>query len=118
MYVLGEDITDPARQLPPAGRAFAATFGATRPVGASDAWAPYAAQATDVLLTAIAQSDGTRASVVHQLLRVRIKDGILGSFAFTPRGDISPATVLAYRVIRGPALTRPVTTITTPATGG
>jgi len=118
MYVFGEDVTDPARQLPPAGRAFAAAFDATRPAGASDAWAPAAAQATDVLLTAIARSDGTRASVIHQLFRVRVKDGILGSFAFTPRGDISPATVLVYRVIRGPALTRPFTTITTPAIRG
>lgn len=118
MYVLGEDITDPARQLPPAGRAFEDAFGATRPAGTSDAWAPAAAQATDVLLTAIARSDGTRASVIHHLFRVRVRNGILGSFAFTPRGDISPARVLVYRVIRGPALTRPVTVITTPASVG
>ena len=88
------------------------------PSGPSDAWAPAAAQATDVLLTAIARSDGTRASVIHQLFRVHVKNGILGSFHFTPRGDISPATVLVYRVIHGPAWTRPVRTITTPATGG
>ena len=41
-----------------------------------------------------------------------------GQLRFTPRGDISPATVLVYRVIRGPPWTRPVRTITTPATGG
>ena len=118
MYVMGEDVTDPARQLPPAGQAFAAAFGATRPARLTDAWAPSAAQATNVLLTAIARSDGTRASVIHQLFRVHVKNGILGSFHFTPRGDISPATVLVYRVIRGPALTRAVMTITTPAIGG
>ena len=106
MYVLGEDVTDPARQLPPSGRAFAAAFGTTRPAGLTDAWAPAAAQATNVLLTAIARSDGTRASVIHQLFRVHVKHGILGNFAFTPRGDISPATVLVYRVIRGPPWTR------------
>jgi branched-chain amino acid transport system substrate-binding protein len=118
MYVLGEDITDPARQLPPAGRTFADAFGATRPAGTSDPWAPAAAQATDVLLTAIARSDGTRASVIHQLFRVRVRNGILGSFGFTPRGDISPATLLVYRVIQGRALTRPVTTIRVPAAAG
>ena len=95
------------------GQAFAGAFGTTRPSRANDAWAPAAAQATNVLLTAIARSDGTRASVIHQLFRVHVKHGILGNFAFTPRGDISPATVLVYRVIRGPPWTRPVRTITT-----
>jgi hypothetical protein len=118
MYVLGEDITNPTQQLPPAGRAFADAFGATRPAGTSDAWAPAAAQTTNVLLTAIARSNGTRASVIHQLFRVRVRNGILGSFTFTPRGDISPATVLAYRIIRGPAWTRPVTVIRVPPPAG
>ena len=62
--------------------------------------AVYAAQATEVLLDAIARSDGTRASVVDQLFQTRIADGLLGSFGFDENGDISESPVTILRVAR------------------
>jgi ABC-type branched-subunit amino acid transport system substrate-binding protein len=61
-----------------------------------DAYAAYAGQATEVLLDAIARSDGSRASVVKQLFSLRVRRGILGDFRFTPTGDITqqPITIL------------------------
>jgi ABC-type branched-subunit amino acid transport system substrate-binding protein len=49
------------------------------------------AQATEVLLDAIADSDGTRSSVSERLLGVRVTDGILGSFDFDANGDRTSA---------------------------
>jgi ABC-type branched-subunit amino acid transport system substrate-binding protein len=66
------------------------------------AYAPMAAQATEVMLAAIARSDGTRAAVTRELLRTRVKDGILGDFSFTPVGDVTPARIAVLRVL-GPA---------------
>ena len=55
------------------------------------------AQAAEVVLDAIARSDGTRASVLEQLRATRVKDGILGTFRFD-RGDIAPARITMLRV--------------------
>jgi branched-chain amino acid transport system substrate-binding protein len=87
----------PPEQLPPAGQRFLRDFGA-----ASDPlWASEAAQATEVLLDAIARSDGTRVSVVDELFRTKITNGILGSFSFDRYGDILPAPVGIFRVEAG-----------------
>jgi ABC-type branched-subunit amino acid transport system substrate-binding protein len=64
---------------------------------ASGTGAPEAAQATEVLLDAIARSDGTRASVVEELFATKVENGILGSFSFDRYGDIVPAPVGVYR---------------------
>jgi ABC-type branched-subunit amino acid transport system substrate-binding protein len=63
------------------------------------AYAPLAAQATEVLLAAIARSDGTRASVTRELFRTRVKDGIIGDFSFTHVGDVTPARIAVLRVV-------------------
>jgi ABC-type branched-subunit amino acid transport system substrate-binding protein len=65
-------------------------------------------QATEVLLQAIARSDGTRASVVRELFATRMKDGILGSFSFDRNGDIVPRPVGLYRLERGKFVTEGV----------
>jgi branched-chain amino acid transport system substrate-binding protein len=57
-----------------------------------------AAQSADVLLDAIARSDGTRASVTANLLSARVSDGILGSFAISPSGDPQPGQVTIFRI--------------------
>jgi branched-chain amino acid transport system substrate-binding protein len=94
----------PPDALPPAGKRFAQAFGPSlivpRQLGA-----PEAAQATDVLLDAIARSDGSRASVVLELFATRIKKGILGSFSFDRNGDIVPRPVGLYRIERGKIVT-------------
>lgn len=87
----------PNSALGPAGRRFLREFAATQPGGAVPSFsASYAAQATEVLLEAIARSDGTRASVASELLKVRIDDGILGTFRIDGNGDptLNPITIL------------------------
>jgi branched-chain amino acid transport system substrate-binding protein len=93
-YVSAGGVT--TEQLPPAGARFVERFGRTQAGAEIDPFAVYAAQATEVLLDAIDRSDGTRASVVGELLRTQVKGGLLGSFAFDVNGDIteSPVTVL------------------------
>ena len=52
-----------------------------------------------MLLDAIRRSDGTRSSIVEELFRTRVSDGLLGSFEFDRNGDISesPVTILEVR---------------------
>jgi branched-chain amino acid transport system substrate-binding protein len=99
----GMYVTSTARaneSLGPAGRAFLRKFAATRPGGAVpfNAFIPEAAQATEVLLDAIARSDGTRASVLRELRGLEIEDGILGTFSFDENGDMTPATISVFRI--------------------
>jgi branched-chain amino acid transport system substrate-binding protein len=61
----------------------------------------YAAQATEVLLGAIARSNGTRASISRELLTTTVKDGLTGPSAFDARGDPTLAPVAIYRVDSG-----------------
>jgi DNA-binding SARP family transcriptional activator/ABC-type branched-subunit amino acid transport system substrate-binding protein len=86
--------------LPPAGARFAERFGATQQGVQVGPEAIYAAQATDVLLDAIARSDGTRASVLRELFRTRMRRGLLGDFGFDANGDISESPVTILRVQR------------------
>ena len=107
MYVSGAVVTDPVNQLPPEGRAFVREFSATQRGRTIDIMAPYAAQATEVLLEAIARSDGTRASVTRELLRVRIARGILGSIAFDKNGDLTQNLVPIFRARPAPGVLYP-----------
>jgi hypothetical protein len=118
MYVVGGDFTSPARQLPAAGRSLVATIARHQPRGWSDAWVPYAAQETDLMLTAIAHSNGTRASVTRQLFHYRVTNGVMGSSAMTPTGDPSRGIVLAYRLGGRSPGTGPVAVFRIPASGG
>ncbi|MGI9112040.1 MAG: branched-chain amino acid ABC transporter substrate-binding protein [Gaiellaceae bacterium] len=86
----------PPEALPPAGRQFLREFGRAF-VERGQLGAPEAAQATEVLLDAIGRSDGTRASVVHEIFATKVENGILGSFSFDRFGDIVPAPVGIYR---------------------
>ena len=86
--------------LPASGRRFVEAF--EKAIGGQAS--PYsitAAQATEVLLDAIAASDGTRASVTRNLLRTRVENGILGSFEFDANGDTTAGGVTMYRIQRG-----------------
>jgi ABC-type branched-subunit amino acid transport system substrate-binding protein len=92
----------PNELLPRAGRAFLRAFGSTQANTRLTSYAAaYAAQAAEVLLSAIARSDGTRASVTKELFATDVRDGILGSFRFTPDGDMTPTPVTVFRVVGG-----------------
>jgi len=90
----------PVSALPPAGARFERSFGAL--IGARPSpYAVYAAEATEVLLAAIARSDGTRASIVRALFATRMHDSLLGSFGFTRTGDITQRAIAVYRIRDG-----------------
>jgi YVTN family beta-propeller protein len=101
MYVSFLGVT--SDRLPPAGLSFMRSFRATQP-GRVDVTAAYAAEATEVLLAAIARSDGTRGSVVRELHSLRVQDSILGSFGFTASGDTTSRPVTILRAQHGGGL--------------
>lgn len=89
----------PVERLPDAGRRFVRELADTQPGVPVTGQAVYAAQAMEVLLAAIAASDGTRRSVTQTLLRTRVRDGLVGSFGFDRFGDSTsrPVTILRVR---------------------
>ena len=90
---VGED------RLSPAGRRFLKDFLATEGETNFNPFAMYAAQAAEVMLDAIARSDGTRASVTRELMRTRVQGGILGSFRFDRNGDTTDQTATILRPV-------------------
>lgn len=88
----------PNSQLKGAGQAFVKGFG--KVAGTPDPYSVYAAQAAQVLVDAIARSNGTRASVAQQLFKTKVTNGILGSFTINANGDTSSNPVTVY-VIKG-----------------
>jgi DNA-binding SARP family transcriptional activator/ABC-type branched-subunit amino acid transport system substrate-binding protein len=88
-------------QLPPAGARFAQRFARTQPGADVEVYAIYAAQATQVMLDAIARSDGTRESVLDQVFRTHLRDGLIGEVGFDARGDIRESAVTVLRVVGG-----------------
>jgi len=91
----------PNDQLPAAGQKFVKDFAAANKGTAPDPYSVYAAQAADVFLQAIKNSDGTRAGVAKELFKVNIADGILGHVSFNPNGDVTSNPVTIYIVAHG-----------------
>jgi SARP family transcriptional regulator, regulator of embCAB operon len=95
-----------ADDLPKSGKAFVAAYRA-RFGDEPTRFALSAAQAADVLLDAIAASDGSRASVTERLFKTRVSNGILGSFWITPTGDTTLNAVAVHQIVDGEVTTRP-----------
>jgi branched-chain amino acid transport system substrate-binding protein len=90
----------PIRNLPPAGRRFAAEFErrfSQRPCCAS----VHDAQATEILLDAIAQSGGSRARVAEAVMQAEVRNGLVGDFAIDRNGDTTLTTEGIYRIKGG-----------------
>ena len=94
MYVATSDVPRESLALTPAAKRFVDEFELD-PAGG---FVLEAAQATEVLLSAIARSDGTRESVLEELKATRVRNGILGSFRFDRNGDLTPARVPIVRI--------------------
>jgi hypothetical protein len=89
-----------AEDLPTDGKEFVAAY--TERFGEKPTrYALAAAQAADVMLDAIAASDGSRASVTRSLFKARVSNGILGSFIITPAGDTTLNAVAVNRIVDG-----------------
>jgi branched-chain amino acid transport system substrate-binding protein len=86
----------PNSALKGAGKTFITDF--TKAVGVPDPYAVYAAQATEVMVQAIAQSNGTRADVTKQLFKINLKNSILGNVSFNSNGDVTSNPVTIYKV--------------------
>ena len=95
VYVATNDLPRGALPLTAAGRRFASDVGtsATQALGVMEA-----GQAAELVLNAIAHSDGTRASVLSKLRASEVKNGILGSFRFDRNGDITTASIPILRI--------------------
>jgi branched-chain amino acid transport system substrate-binding protein len=86
-----------------AGKAFIKGFG--KVIGRDpNPYSLYGAQAADVLMTAIAKSNGTRASVTSNLFKTKVVNGILGSFTINKNGDTNLAPISIYLVKGGKAV--------------
>jgi branched-chain amino acid transport system substrate-binding protein len=90
----------PNEQLKGAGKAFVAGF--KKATGQTpDPYSVYAAQAAEIMVQAIANSDGSRASVTKNLFKTKVTNGILGSFTINANGDTSSNPVTVYKVKGG-----------------
>jgi ABC-type branched-subunit amino acid transport system substrate-binding protein/streptogramin lyase len=94
IYAATTDVTRAELELTPAAERFLEDFGEAGPGG----FILESAQATELVLRAIARSDGTRESVLEKLKRSRVKNGILGSFRFDRNGDLMPAKMPIIRI--------------------
>jgi branched-chain amino acid transport system substrate-binding protein len=94
MYVSVAGI--PPDELTGDGKQFVQQFG--KEIGAEvNPYSSYAAQSAAVMLDAIEKSDGTRASVTDNLLKTKVKNGILGSFSIDKNGDTTSNPVTVYK---------------------
>ena len=90
----------PNDELPAAGRDFAAEFEdrfGARPC----CYSVHTAQATHLMLDAIADSGGSRAQVLEKLFEARVEDGYVGSFEIDRYGDTTLNTIAVYRIEDG-----------------
>jgi len=100
----------PNENLGPTGKKFVQDFGATQAGGQVDPYSAYAAQSAEVLLTAIENSDGTRADVAAKLFETKVTDGILGDFQINENGDTNSNPVTMYLIKGGKQTTYKVIT--------
>lgn len=87
--------------LPPTGRQWLHRFAATQLGGQVPTSSALAAAAAQVLLDAVARSDGTRGSVLAGLRATNLPDSIIGPVHFTAHGDIRSCAVSIYQIVGG-----------------
>jgi branched-chain amino acid transport system substrate-binding protein len=91
-----EEFTGPAQE-------FITSFEQTLGGEPVDPYAVYGAQAAQILLDAIANSDYTRQGVIDQLFQTQVTGGLLGDFEINENGDPSLASgaVVGFTIFRG-----------------
>jgi branched-chain amino acid transport system substrate-binding protein len=94
----------PNNALKGAGKAFVKAF-TKADHRTPDPYSVYAAQAAEVVVQAIKQSNGTRADIAKQLFKVNLKGSILGNVSFNANGDVTSNPVTIYTVKGGQSTT-------------
>jgi branched-chain amino acid transport system substrate-binding protein len=94
--------TQPPDKLTGAGREFIQAFQEREGAEANiEVYTIYAAAAAQVLLDAIARSDGSREDVVTKLFETNLEDSVLGRISFDANGDPDAGTESIYKAIDG-----------------
>ena len=94
----------PNEKLPAKGQAFVKAFAAANGGKQPDPYSVYAAAATQVFLSAIGASDGSRASVTDEMFKVKTST-VLGNMSFNANGDVTANPVTIYKVKGGKGVT-------------
>jgi branched-chain amino acid transport system substrate-binding protein len=94
----------PNTALKGAGKTFVSAF-TKADKRSPDPYSVYAAQAAEVMVQAIKQSNGTRADVAKQLFKLNLKGSILGNVSFNTNGDVTSNPVTIYRIKGGKSTT-------------
>ena len=90
----------PNEQLKGAGKKFVADFKAANGKE-PDPYSVYAAESAQVLLDAIAKSDGSRTAVSENLFKTKVTNGILGDFSINQNGDTNANPVTIFQIKGG-----------------
>ena len=94
----------PLAKLPKAGKTFIAGLRKyAKFKGQMPPYPIYQGQSAQIMLSAIARSNGTRNSVSQQLFKTNVKNGIMGTFHFDKNGDIVPLKYITHRAAQGQA---------------
>ena len=90
----------PNASLPPMGRQFAGEFE-KRYTQHPCCYSVHDAQATEILLDAIAKAGGIRARVARYVIGARVRNGLLGDFHINRNGDTTLNTIGIYQIRAG-----------------
>jgi branched-chain amino acid transport system substrate-binding protein len=90
----------PTTNLPPNGRRFAAEFQ-KRYTQLPCCYSVHDAQATELMLDAIAKAGGNRARIARSLIGARVNNGLLGDFQIDRNGDTTLNTIGIYEIRAG-----------------
>ena len=95
------------------GAEFAEAFKPRLGGKAIDPYAIYGAQAAEIMLNAIGESDGSRADVIAKMFEQKINDGYLGTFEINENGDPGGAegAVVGFTIYKATDKLETVTTI-------
>ena len=93
----------PVDEFTGAAAEFIETFQETLGGEPVDPYAVYGAQAAQIMLESIANSDYTRAGVIEQMFNTTVEGGLLGDFEINENGDpaLASGAVIGFTIFRG-----------------
>jgi branched-chain amino acid transport system substrate-binding protein len=93
----------PYKNLPTAGKKFAQAFGKSigKPATGVNPYSNYGATAMQVVLAAIAKSDGSRASVASKFFNASFTNTPIGNFKLNADGDTNAGVISFYQIKNG-----------------